>query len=113
MGNSMPPFFSYAFASLCIDSRIASSDSMDCAASNPRVLTVADSIASRRSSAERKRQTCGTRMTSADWKPASLSARRLHDAGALLGIHVIDHVIVTADGRYHSLADDGVLGGPR
>ena len=39
--------------------------------------------------------------------------RRLHDAGALLGINVIDHVIVTADGRYHSLADDGVLGGSR
>ena len=39
--------------------------------------------------------------------------RRLHEAGALLGINVIDHVIVTADGRYHSLADDGVLGGAR
>ena len=39
--------------------------------------------------------------------------RRLHDAGALLGINVIDHVIVTADGRYRSLADDGVLGGAR
>ena len=39
--------------------------------------------------------------------------RRLHDAGALLGINVIDHVIVTADGRYRSLADDGVLGGGR
>ena len=39
--------------------------------------------------------------------------RRLREAGALLGINVLDHVIVTADGRYRSLADDGVLGGGR
>ena len=39
--------------------------------------------------------------------------RRLHEAGALLGINVIDHVIVTAEGRYRSLADDGVLGAGR
>ena len=39
--------------------------------------------------------------------------RRLREAGALLGINVLDHVIVTADGRYRSLADDGVLGGAR
>jgi DNA repair protein RadC len=32
---------------------------------------------------------------------------RLRSAGALLGINVLDHVIVTADGRYHSLANDG------
>lgn len=39
--------------------------------------------------------------------------RRLREAGALLGINVLDHVIVTAEGRYRSLADDGVLGGNR
>jgi len=32
---------------------------------------------------------------------------------ALLGINVIDHVIVTGEGRYRSLADEGVLGGAR
>jgi DNA repair protein RadC len=32
---------------------------------------------------------------------------RLRSAGAILGIAVVDHVIVTADGRYHSLANDG------
>jgi len=31
---------------------------------------------------------------------------RLRAAGAILGITVVDHVIVTADGRYHSLASD-------
>ncbi len=40
-------------------------------------------------------------------------SRRLHEAGLLLGIGVLDHVIVTAEGRYHSLADNGVLGGSR
>ncbi len=39
--------------------------------------------------------------------------RRLHEAGLLLGISVLDHVIVTAEGRFHSLADDGLLGGAR
>jgi DNA repair protein RadC len=32
---------------------------------------------------------------------------RLRSAGSILGIAVVDHVIVTADGRYHSLANDG------
>jgi DNA repair protein RadC len=32
---------------------------------------------------------------------------RLRSAGAILGIGVVDHVIVTGDGRYHSLANDG------
>ena len=40
-------------------------------------------------------------------------SRRLHEAGLLLGINVLDHVIVTAEGRYHSLADDGLFGGAR
>lgn len=39
--------------------------------------------------------------------------RRLRDAGALLGIGVLDHLVVTADGRYRSLADDGHLGDGR
>jgi len=38
---------------------------------------------------------------------------RLRAAGALLGINVLDHVIVTAEGRYHSLANDEERGGAR
>jgi len=38
---------------------------------------------------------------------------RLRAAGALLGINVLDHVIVTAEGRYHSLANDAERGAPR
>ena len=37
--------------------------------------------------------------------------RRLREAGTILGVNVVDHVIVTTDGRYHSLQDDGEGGG--
>jgi DNA repair protein RadC len=39
--------------------------------------------------------------------------RRLREAGSLLGLKVLDHVIVTGEGRYQSLAEDGVLRGTR
>ena len=39
--------------------------------------------------------------------------RRLREAGALLGIRILDHVILGHDGAFRSLADDGVLGGGR
>jgi DNA repair protein RadC len=39
--------------------------------------------------------------------------RRLREAGSLLGIKVLDHVIVTGEGRYQPLADDGLLRGNR
>ena len=33
--------------------------------------------------------------------------RRLREAGIILGVNVVDHVIVTSEGRYHSLEEDG------
>lgn len=39
--------------------------------------------------------------------------RRLREAGTILGINVLDHVIVTTEGRYRSLSEDGELGGVR
>ena len=35
--------------------------------------------------------------------------QRLKEAGALLGISVLDHIIVGADGRYFSFADENLL----
>jgi len=37
---------------------------------------------------------------------------RLVEAGAVLGIHVVDHVIIAPSGRYTSLLDLGVIGTP-
>ena len=34
---------------------------------------------------------------------------RLVEAGKLLGISIIDHVIIGGDGRYFSFADEGLL----
>jgi DNA repair protein RadC len=34
---------------------------------------------------------------------------RMQKAGALLGVDVIDHIITTADGRYHSMKEHGQL----
>ena len=43
-----------------------------------------------------------------------LLSRRLHEAGLILGIAVLDSIVVTADEmRYCSLADEGLLGGAR
>jgi DNA repair protein RadC len=35
---------------------------------------------------------------------------RLADAGKLLGINVVDHIIIGSAGRYFSFADEGLLG---
>ena len=35
--------------------------------------------------------------------------RRLKEAGALLGINVLDHLVIGADGQYFSFADEGLL----
>ena len=35
--------------------------------------------------------------------------QRLKEAGALLGISVLDHLVIGAEGRYFSLADEGLL----
>jgi DNA repair protein RadC len=34
----------------------------------------------------------------------------LVDAGKLLGINVLDHIIIGSAGRYFSFADEGLLG---
>ena len=36
--------------------------------------------------------------------------QRLVDAGKLLGINVLDHIIIGSAGRYFSFADEGLLG---
>ena len=36
-------------------------------------------------------------------------SKRLDDAGKLMGIHVIDHIIIGEDGRYVSLKERGVF----
>ena len=36
--------------------------------------------------------------------------KRLVDAGKLLGIDVLDHIIIGAEGKYFSFADEGLLG---
>lgn len=38
--------------------------------------------------------------------------RRLGEAGAVVGIHVVDHVVIAPSGRYTSLLDLGVMGTP-
>src|SRR5215467_11457224 len=35
--------------------------------------------------------------------------QRLKEAGALLGINVLDHLVIGAEGRYFSFADEGLL----
>ena len=35
--------------------------------------------------------------------------QRLKEAGALLGINVLDHLVIEADGRYFSFADENLL----
>ena len=35
--------------------------------------------------------------------------QRLVNAGTLLGINVVDHIIIGRDGRYFSFADEGLL----
>jgi DNA repair protein RadC len=35
--------------------------------------------------------------------------QRLKEAGALLGINVLDHLVIGAEGRYFSFADENLL----
>jgi DNA repair protein RadC len=54
---------------------------------------------------------CGHQHLSGDPQPSQEDraiTQRLHQAGKLLGINLLDHVIV-GDGRYFSFADEGLL----
>jgi len=55
---------------------------------------------------------CGHNHPSTDCQPSREDraiTTRLVDAGKLLGISVLDHVIIGGDGRYFSFADEGLL----
>src|SRR5215467_12632907 len=52
---------------------------------------------------------CGHNHPSTDCQPSKEDraiTQRLKEAGALLGIHLLDHVIVGGDGKYFSFADE-------
>jgi DNA repair protein RadC len=55
---------------------------------------------------------CGYNHPSTDCQPSREDraiTTRLVEAGKLLGISVLDHVIIGGDGRYFSFADEGLL----
>jgi len=55
---------------------------------------------------------CGHNHPSTDCQPSREDraiTTRLVEAGKLLGISVLDHVIIKKDGRYFSFADEGLL----
>jgi DNA repair protein RadC len=55
---------------------------------------------------------CGHQHLSGDPQPSQEDraiTQRLKEAGALLGINVLDHLVVGADGRYFSFADENLL----
>jgi DNA repair protein RadC len=55
---------------------------------------------------------CGHNHPSTDCQPSKEDraiTARLVEAGRLLGISVLDHVIIGGDGRYFSFADEGLL----
>jgi DNA repair protein RadC len=55
---------------------------------------------------------CGHNHPSGDVQPSREDRAitlRLVDAGKLLGISVVDHIIIGGDGRYFSFADEGLL----
>src|SRR5215510_5498028 len=55
---------------------------------------------------------CGHNHPSTDCQPSKEDraiTTRLVEAGRLLGISVLDHVIIGGDGRYFSFADEGLL----
>jgi len=55
---------------------------------------------------------CGHNHPSGDCQPSKEDraiTQRLKEAGALLGIHLLDHVIVGGDGKYFSFADENML----
>jgi DNA repair protein RadC len=56
---------------------------------------------------------CGHNHPSGDPQPSQEDRAitlRLVDAGKLLGINVVDHIIIGSAGRYFSFADEGLLG---
>ena len=56
---------------------------------------------------------CGHNHPSGDPQPSQEDraiTQRLAEAGKLLGINVVDHIIIGAAGRYFSFADEGLLG---
>jgi DNA repair protein RadC len=56
---------------------------------------------------------CGHNHPSGDVQPSMEDraiTRRLADAGTLLGINVVDHIIIGSAGTYFSFADEGLLG---
>jgi len=55
---------------------------------------------------------CGHQHLSGDCQPSREDraiTQRLKEAGALLGINLLDHVIVGGEGRYFSFADENLL----
>ena len=55
---------------------------------------------------------CGHNHPSGDCQPSKEDraiTQRLKEAGALLGINLLDHVIVGGEGRYFSFADENML----
>jgi DNA repair protein RadC len=55
---------------------------------------------------------CGHNHPSGDVQPSMEDraiTRRLADAGKLLGINVVDHIIIGREGTYFSFADEGLL----
>ena len=55
---------------------------------------------------------CGHNHPSGDTQPSledRAMTQRLAEAGKLLGINVVDHIIIGAAGRYFSFADEGLL----
>ena len=55
---------------------------------------------------------CGHQHLSGDCQPSREDrsiTQRLKEAGALLGINLLDHVIVGGEGKYFSFADENLL----
>jgi DNA repair protein RadC len=56
---------------------------------------------------------CGHNHPSGDPQPSQEDraiTQRLAEAGKLLGINVVDHIIIGSAGKYFSFADEGLLG---
>jgi DNA repair protein RadC len=56
---------------------------------------------------------CGHNHPSGDPHPSQEDraiTQRLAEAGKLLGVNVVDHIIIGSAGRYFSFADEGLLG---
>ena len=59
---------------------------------------------------------CGHNHPSGDCQPSREDralTQRLIEAGKLLGVSVLDHVIIGGEGRFFSFADEGLLQGDR